>query len=107
MNCAKYSWGGIFDAVRALGGERAVIEMRSRRKLCDPVTPRQSVGFACFYARYEPEADAVRVWGYSDKTKEWRDPEEGYRGMETLREKWQGLRGRDGTWIEPMAPSWE
>lgn len=45
--------------------------------------------------------------GYSDKTKEWRDPEEGYRGMETLREKWQGLRGRDGTWIEPMASSWE
>ena len=104
---SKYSWQAVFDAVKEMNGEVAVIKIKSRHKFSDPETPRILKGYANFYVKYESECDSLAIWAYTGKTREYRDPEDGYWGMETEREMWRGLRNRDGVWIIPLTAVWD
>lgn len=106
MTKPNYSWQTVFDAVKKLNGEVAVIEIKSRHKFKDPKTPRTLKGYSYFYAKYDSESDAIDLWAYTDKTREYRDPEDGYWGMETEREMWRGVRNRNGDWIIPLTSVW-
>lgn len=104
---SKYSWQAVFDAVKELNGKVAIIEIKSKRKFEAPKTPRTLKGYSYFYAKYDSKGDSIVLWAYTDKTIEYRDPEEGYWGMETEREKWRGVRNRAGDWIEPLTSIWD
>lgn len=55
-----------------------IIEMKSKRKFRDPKTPRNLRGFSYWYAQYEAEHDAVRLWGVGAEFREYRDEDDGY-----------------------------